>query len=239
MHLDVILIPAELAARPRPQTIAVVVDVIRATSSIVSAFEAGCRSIVPAESADEARRLQAADPGPLLCGERGGKRIAGFALGNSPREFIPDVVAGRDLILATSNGTRTLRLVGPGRAVAIAALLNRTAVADWLVAHGEDAFVICSGYEGAFSLEDAVCAGGIAERAAERGVELGDGARACRLLWARHAGELPALLRSTGWGRHIVEIGLAADLDFSARLDTTQVVPVLREGRITAEAPRR
>jgi 2-phosphosulfolactate phosphatase len=144
-------------------------------------------------------------------------------------------VAGRDLILATSNGTRTLRLVGPGRAVAIAALLNRRAVADWLAAHGDDAFVVCSGYEGAFSLEDAVCAGGIAERAAERGVELGDGARACRLLWQHYAAELPALLQSTGWGRHILALGLGPDLELCARLDTTEVVPVLRAGEIRAE----
>src|SRR5512138_3560413 len=120
MHLDVLLLPTELRARARPQTTAVVVDVIRATSSIVSAFEAGCRSILPAESEEEARSLQRAHPDALLCGERGGKRIPGFAFGNSPREFTAARVAGRDLILATSNGTRTLRAVGgPDRQVAI------------------------------------------------------------------------------------------------------------------------
>lgn len=234
MYLDALLIPAELSARSRPQPVAVVVDVIRATTSIVSAFEAGCRSILPAESEEEARSLQRAHPEALLCGERGGRRIPGFAFGNSPREFSTERVGGRDLILATSNGTRALRAVGPGRRVAIGALLNRAAVGAWLAAQGGEAFIVCSGYEGAFSLEDAVCAGGIAERAAEAGVRLGDGARACAVLWRRYAGELPTLLPATGWGKRVVALGLAADLEACARLDTTDRVPVLTEGRITA-----
>lgn len=235
MNVDVILVPCEFAGRARPERTAAVVDVIRATSSIVSAFAHGCRSLLPAESADEARRLHAAHPEAVLCGERRGRRIEGFALGNSPREFTRDAVADQALILATSNGTRTLRAVGAGRTVAIGACMNRAAVAAWLAARAEDALVVCSGYEGIFSLEDAVCAGGIVEAAAERGATLGDAAEACRLLWRRHAGDLPALLRTTAWGRHIVAIGLGPDLDFCARLDTTDVVPVLHDGRITAE----
>jgi 2-phosphosulfolactate phosphatase len=235
MHCDVILIPCEFAGRSRPQRTAVVVDVIRATSSIVSAFEHGCRSVLPAESADEARSLAASHPGALLCGEREGRRIEGFALGNSPREFTREAVAGKALILATSNGTRTLRAVSPGRTVAIGALMNRRAVAEWLQRRGDDALLICSGYEGIFSLEDAVCAGGIAEHAAASGAALGDGAEACRILWHRHAGDLRGLLRGTAWGQHILGIGLGADLDACARLDTTAAVPVLQDGLITAE----
>jgi 2-phosphosulfolactate phosphatase len=235
MRLDVVLVPCEFGGRPRPEPSAVVVDVIRATSSIVTAFEHGCRSVLPAESADEARVLRTRHPVALLCGERKGKRIEGFALGNSPREFTRERVAGKDLILATSNGTRTLRAVSPGRTVAIGALMNRAAVGAWLVGRSGEALLVCSGYEGIFSLEDAVCAGGIADRAAELGALLGDGARACQHLWRRHAGDLPALLRQTAWGQHIVSIGLGDDLDVCARLDTTDVVPVLRDGRITAD----
>ncbi len=235
MHVDVILIPCEFSARQRPQRAAVVVDVIRATSSIVSAFEQGCASILPAESADEARSLRAGHPEALLCGERKGTRIEGFALGNSPREFTRETVAGKTLILTTSNGTRTLRGVSPGRTVAIGALMNRGAVAEWLHGRGEDAIIVCSGYEGIFSLEDAVCAGGIAEAAAGLGAGLGDGAEASRTLWRRYSGDLAGLLRHTAWGQHILSIGLGADLDACARVDTTDVVPVLREGMITAE----
>jgi 2-phosphosulfolactate phosphatase len=213
----------------------VVVDVIRATSSIVTAFAHGCHTIFPAESVSDAQALKAAHPQALLCGERDGRRIEGFALGNSPREFTADAVGGQELILATSNGTRTLRAVNAGRSVAIGAPMNRAAVAVWLSERDTDALVVCSGFEGIFSLEDAVCAGGIVDRAAELGMALGDGAQACQVLWRRYAGDLPGLLARTAWGQHIISIGLGPDLEVCARLDMTDVVPVLRDGGITAD----
>jgi 2-phosphosulfolactate phosphatase len=148
-------------------------------------------------------------------------------------------VAGRDLILSTSNGTKTLRAVAEGRRVAIAAFLNRAAVADWLTSRQEDSLIVCSGYEGIFSLEDAVCAGAVVERASAQEVPpvLGDGARACLVLWERYRNDLPAFLKGSGWGRHIERIGLGPDLEICARLDTTTVVPVMVEGRIALEEP--
>ena len=234
MRLDVLLLPGELDARPRPQRAAVVIDVIRATSTIVSAFQHGVRSVLPVASVEEARRAQSATPDALLAGERGGQRLPGFDLGNSPREFVGDAVADRDVVLTTSNGTKTLRAVGEGRVVAIGAFLNRTAVGTWLLGRGEDALMVCSGYEGIFSLEDAVCAGAIVDGmcGASASLTLGDTARACRVLWGRYASEMPGLLRDTEWGRHIVHIGLGADLDLCAQLDVTSVVPVMAGGRI-------
>ena len=235
MHLDVLFLPRELDARSRPQRTAVVIDVIRATTSIVTAFQHGARSVSPVASVEEAQRTRESAPGALLAGERGGRRLPGFDLGNSPREFTPEAVRGRDVILTTSNGTKTLRAVQEGRSVAIGALLNRAAIGRWLLGRGEDAFIVCSGYEGVFSLEDAVCAGAVVDGLAAEGasVALGDGARASQVLWARYAPDLPGLLHETGWGRHIVEIGLGADLDLCAQLDVTEVVPVMAGGRIT------
>jgi 2-phosphosulfolactate phosphatase len=240
MRLEVLFLPCELPARPRPEGAAMVIDVIRATTTIVTAFQHGIRSVLPVESVEEARSLQATIPGALLAGERGGRRIAGFDLGNSPREFTREAVAGRDVILSTSNGTKALRAVGDGRRVAIAAFLNRSAVAEWFVAQQEDGLIVCSGYEGIFSLEDAVCAGSVVEQALARSAPLtiGDGARACLTLWQRFGADLPGLLGESGWGRRIVAIGLGADLDLCARLDSTDVVPVMADGRITLEVSR-
>lgn len=237
MNLDVLFLPAELPARERPERIAAVVDVIRATTTIVMAFRHGCRSIRPVAGVEEARAARADHPDALLAGEQGGERIAGFDIGNSPREFMAGLAAGRDVILNTSNGTKALRAVGTGRRVAIAALLNRTAVADWLVGQAQDALIVCSGYEGIFSLEDAVCAGGIVDRLAEQdpAAALGDGAAACRLLWAHHRHALAGLLPRTGWGRRIVAIGLGPDLEICAQLDTVGVVPVLEDEVIRPE----
>jgi 2-phosphosulfolactate phosphatase len=240
MRLEVLFLPCEIPARPRPEGAAVVIDVIRATTTIVTAFQHGIRSVLPAESVEEAQGLRATAPGALLAGERGGRRIAGFDLGNSPREFTREAVAGRDVILTTSNGTKTLRAVGDGRRVAIAAFLNRAAAADWVAARREDGLIVCSGYEGIFSLEDAVCAGAVVERALACSAPPtpGDGARACLALWQRFGADLPGLLRETGWGRRIAAIGLGADLDLCARLDSTDVVPVMAAERITLEASK-
>jgi 2-phosphosulfolactate phosphatase len=237
MHLEVLFLPGELPARPRPEGTAVVIDVIRATTTIVTAFQYGVRAVVPVASPEEARSVLVATPGAILAGERGGRRIAGFDLGNSPREFARSAIADRDVIITTSNGTKTLRAVGEGRRVAIAAFLNRAAVGDWLTARYEDGLIVCSGYEGIFSLEDTVCAGAVVEQVVSHGAppELGDGARACLALWQRFGADLSSLLRGSGWGRHIVAIGLGDDLDICARLDVTDVVPVMIEGRIALE----
>ncbi len=240
MRLDVLLLPAELSARPRPESTAAVIDVLRATTSIVVAFQHGCRSILPVSNSEEARRAHRGLPEGVLAGEEGGLRIPGFDLGNSPRDFTQEAVAGRDLILTTSNGTKTLRAVEDGRAVAIAAFLNRTAVADWLVARGEESLILCSGYEGIFSLEDAVCAGAIVDQAARRLAErldLGDGARACKILWERFHPDLPRLLSGTGWGERVVDLGLGPDIAICAQLDVTDLVPVMTAGRITLGTP--
>jgi len=237
MHLDVLLLPGELPARARPETTAVVIDVIRATTTIVTAFGHGVRSVLPVASPEEARRARVATPDAVLAGERGGQRMAGFDLGNSPREFTREAVGGRDVILTTSNGTKALRAVGERRVVAIGAFLNRAAVADWLVARGKDALIVCSGYEGIFSLEDSVCAGAIVDRAMAQAGELmlGDGARASQVLWTRYAPELSHLLPDTGWGRHVVSIGLGPDLELCAALDVTDAVPVMTAGRIARQ----
>jgi 2-phosphosulfolactate phosphatase len=237
MRLDVVLMPRELAVRPRSELYAVVIDVLRATTSIVVAFANGCRSILPVASAAEAWRARSTDPALVLAGEEGGLRVEGFDLGNSPREFTRAAVADRDVVLTTSNGTKAMRAVGPGRTVAIAALRNRAAVGDWVVARGADGLIVCSGYEGAFSLEDAVCAGAIVERAVRNAprLGLGDGARACRILWESFQSDLPRLLRGTGWGERMLKLGYEADLDFCAALDATDVIPAMREGRITKD----
>jgi 2-phosphosulfolactate phosphatase len=239
MHLDVLFLPSELPARPRPERIAVVVDVIRATTSVVTAFQHGCRSILPVASLEEARAALVASPEAVLAGEQGGSRIPGFVLGNSPREFSREMVAGRDVILTTSNGTKALRAVSAGRTVAIGAFLNRSAVSDWLVGRSADGLIVCSGYEGVFSLEDAVCAGAIVDHAArlEGHPHFGDGARACQALWERFGSDLSQLLRETAWGRNIVGLGLGADLSVCAGLDVTDVVPQMEKGRIRLGTP--
>jgi 2-phosphosulfolactate phosphatase len=239
MRLDVLLLPREIPVRPRPELYAVVVDVLRAMTSIVMAFQHGCRSILPVANSEEALAARAAYPDAVLAGEQGGLRVPGFDLGNSPREFTGKAVGGRDVILTTSNGTKALRAVAAGRTVAIGAFRNRAAVGDWLVAQGADSLIVCSGYEGGFSLEDAVCAGAIVDRARQlaKGLTLGDGARACQVLWQRYGSDLVALFRGTAWGQRMLALGFEADLAVCAEVDATGVVPQMEGERITLNRP--
>jgi 2-phosphosulfolactate phosphatase len=139
------------------------------------------------------------------------------------------------VILATSNGTRTLRAVDDGRMVAIGAFLNRSAVCRWLIFRDADSLIVCSGYEGGFSLEDAVCAGAIVDHAAGLATRLalGDGARACQALWREFGTDLPRLLQGTVWGQRIAAMGFGPDVEICARVDVTDVVPTMEGGRIT------
>src|ERR1700722_10394445 len=161
--LDTAAAPAFISARAPAATV-VVIDVLRATSTIVTALEHGAAGIVPVREADEAivvmRRL--GRERSLLCGERDSRLIAGFDLDNSPASYTRERVAGKTLILTTTNGTRALLEAARGNStVYCAALLNRAAIVERLVAAKGDAFILCAGNEGALSFEDTLCAGAI------------------------------------------------------------------------------
>lgn len=217
----------------------VVVDVLRATSSVVTALARGARAIIPAASTEDALRLvqSLGRDDTLLCGERRGLRIEGYDLGNSPREFTAETVADRRLVMNTTNGTRAfLAAEGSDRVVA-ASFLNLAAVVD-AVADTERLLVVCAGREDVFALEDALCAGLLLRRLEERDVALhpGDAARAALALVQDHAPDV-AFLASTAAGRALVEAGLEEDLSFCARLDAERLVPVLRDKALVPMAP--
>ena len=123
--------------------------------------------------------------------------------------------------------------------MAIGAFRNRAAVGDWLVARGADSLIVCSGYEGRFSLEDAVCAGAIVDwtLGVSTSLTLGDGARACHALWKKFGSDVLRFLSETGWGQRILALGFGPDLPMCAELDVTDVVPKMGEGRIALDNP--
>jgi 2-phosphosulfolactate phosphatase len=237
MRIDVALSPAEYPAKIPQARRAVLIDVIRATTSIVVAFQRGCAGVVPVRTPEEARvaRARLGDVPALLCGEQGGLRIPGFDLGNSPHEFLGASLAGRRLILCTSNGTRALASLGGVAELWIGALRNAAAVARALAGGAADALLACAGKDGAFCLEDAVCAGAIvhALRAGDGPVEPSDAAAAAEILFTHHREDLLGLLRGTDWGRRIEGIGLLEDLRLCAELDAAALAPRVRQGAIT------
>lgn len=237
MRLDVYLTPGELAPADILDRPVVVIDILRASSSIVQALSAGARSIYPVESIEEALRLANTfgRDDVLLCGERKCVPIEGFDLGNSPSEFTEERVAGKILVMTTTNGTYVMSQTGGASRVTIGSLLNLQAVVDDLVRSGGEPVIVCSGREKHFALEDVVAAGVIAERFLQaRPVEwtLNDGARAALAL-AREFPPSVEVFRQAASGQAVEAAGMDRDLAFCAQFDTHAVVPVLHERTIT------
>ena len=242
MKLDVAFLPSLL--RNPDRCVCVVVDVLRASSSLVVLMERGATEVLPAGSVGEARRLARDRPQHLLCGERGGLPPRGFHYGNSPAEFAALELAGRRAILCTSNGTKTLARVAAAPLVLVGALLNASAAgraaAESAAVQGLGIAVVCSGEEGgaAFALEDLVGAGAIVnailslgrEAPAQARLELSDAALAALTVYRAHQGQEQAALRASSHGRDLEALGFAEDLAFCARRDAFATVPHLRRG---------
>jgi 2-phosphosulfolactate phosphatase len=200
----------------------VVVDVLRATSVLTLARLHGARAILAAGTPEEALALRARHPGALLCGERDGRRIAGFDLGNSPFEYGFEVVGGRTLVFASTNGSQALLAARGARRRVLGAFVNATAVLE-AVAADEEIAVVCSGKLGGYALEDAALAGWLVERLAARGARVAGAAAAfARRTAPRDAAEVRARVQGAAHGRYLRSLGpeYARDVEFCAALDT-------------------
>jgi 2-phosphosulfolactate phosphatase len=237
MRLDVLLTPGELMPGDIAGRTVVVLDVLRASSTIVEALAAGARTLYPVASIEEALRLAntLGREEVLLCGERKCLPIEGFDQGNSPREFTADRVAGKTLVMSTTNGTLAISAATAGERVLIGSWLNFTAVVDELVRAETEPVFLCAGREKQFGLEDAVCAGQLAAAVMEArpGVEwkLNDGAQAAVALGQAFP-DPAALFPETAAGRGIIEAGLEPDLEFCARRDRHDVLPILTDRQL-------
>ena len=214
MRVHVAFTPDEAASAP----VGVVVDVLRATSTIPQALAAGYRRVLCCAQIEEARRLRGEIEGSLVGGERDAVRIEGFDVGASPREFLEP--RADTLILSTTNGTRTiLRAAEQCGVVLLGSLLNLGAVAEEVRERGEDVVVVCAGFKGAFALDDAYCAGRIV---ALLGGEHSDAAIAAGLVAGAFPDAHTALLART-YGPP----GLEEDILFCSRESVLPVVPRL------------
>jgi 2-phosphosulfolactate phosphatase len=195
VNLKTTFTPAEfevLARTDLSQTTCVVFDILRATSSMITALANGAEQILPVATIDEALAAKAEHPDALLCGERDGLRITAaqtggteFDLGNSPREFTAEIVAGKTLITTTTNGTRALRACANAEHTLVASFLNLTATSDYLrTAKPSQLVIVCGGTYEEAALEDTLAAGAIAESVWDLFDECDDASQAARLLFA-------------------------------------------------------
>jgi 2-phosphosulfolactate phosphatase len=222
--------------------IAVVIDVLRASTTIITALAHGAARVRPVLTVEEAR-AEAAALGTLLGGERGGLKIQGFDLGNSPREYSRDRVGGRSIVITTTNGTAALHACSGAADVLIGAVVNRSAVAA--AAHalalkhgGCDVHLVCAGTEGAVTEEDLLAAGAILDAAVQHhgcsedsldaaGREALGFFRATVAAGPSAAEAIAREFASSIGGRNLIDLGMDADLPVSAAIDSLPIVPRL------------
>jgi 2-phosphosulfolactate phosphatase len=229
MRLDVAPLPDVLDREALRTSTVLVIDVLRASTTMVAALGNGCAAIVPvSEPAEARRRARAMGPDALVAGERKGRMIDGFDLGNSPLEMTAERVGGKTLFFTTSNGTRALLAARAAPAIGVAALVNASAAAAWAHASGRDVIVVCAGERGRLSLEDTVCAGLLVDGLLrnEPGAVVTEAARDALDVGRGYGKAVARLAQDSSWGRHLALAGRAADLAACLVLDTTTLVPV-------------
>ena len=237
MSLQTTSTPADFEALAQTDlsgTTCVVLDILRATSSMITALANGAEQILPVATIEEALAAKAEHPEALLCGERDGLRITAaqtggteFDLGNSPREYTAEMVAGKTLITTTTNGTRALRACANAEHTLIASFLNLTATAEHLRAMApENLVLVCSGTYEEAALEDTLAAGALADALWEKYDECDDATQAARLLFTSAPVE-ETILQAKNAQRLLSLPDLADDVSFCLRRDAHSLLAAM------------
>lgn len=237
MHLDVFLMPCALTDDDLEGRIAVVIDVLRATTTITRALSAGARAIQPAADRAGIERLaeRAEDGSYLRAGERDGVKIDGYDLGNSPLDYTAETVADKTVLLTTTNGTRALAKAGAADKVVVASLLNSERVAEFLRERAQDVVLLCAGRYNRPALEDSLCAGSIVHHLDRLGVEREqtDAAHMVHAFYRRSMDDLAAAVEPSGSVQRLRSIGHERDLPVCLQQDTLPLLPTYADGEIT------
>ena len=213
--------------------VAVVIDVLRASTTIIQAFAAGAEMVIPCDEVETAQGIARLLPPDkvLLGGERHGARIPGFDLDNSPLKYVPETVAGKTLAFTTTNGTRALTRCQLADRVLIGAFVNRQAIVDALVQDGRPVHLVCAGTDGLITSEDVLFGGAVAQAVRERRQDRSipdDETQLALALWQtakNDADQIRQILRDSRGGRNLLELGFDHDIDRAAQCDLFKLVP--------------
>ncbi|MBI4496581.1 MAG: 2-phosphosulfolactate phosphatase [Chloroflexi bacterium] len=244
MDIDVTFTPADLAQQDRTGRIVVVLDVVRASTTIIQALAHGCARVLPQATVEEARSLAATLPPRerLLGGERNGQRISGFDLGNSPREYTAERVRDKTLVFTTTNGTRTLQAAQGADSILVGAFANLPAVVQKLAAAGRPVLLAAAGRLDRPVLDDVVCAGMFVQQLQERQPEGGSLSDAALLAWQvyrAYEGRLVEALRLSASGQALLRLGreYEDDLRCCAQVGVSSLIPAVNDGALLPLPP--
>jgi len=227
-QLNVCLTPALLPLYQVEKYIVVVIDIFRATSSICYGIENGAKAIIPVSEVEECLAYRDKEGcNHLLAAERDGSVVDGFDFGNSPFSYTNEKVAGRTIVLTTTNGTQALHLSRVAKRIVIGSFLNLTSLCNWLKSQNEDVLLVCSGWKNNFNLEDTLFAGAVAEQLVADGYRPDDSAIAAADLYTLGKANLNAYLAKTSHSERLKKLGIEEDIKFCLQVDLTTAIPVL------------
>jgi 2-phosphosulfolactate phosphatase len=231
-HVEVCFTPGEYAYYKDEFEIVVVIDVLRATSAICAAFQNGIKSIIPVPSVEEA--LDYKKKGWLAGAERKGQIVDGFDFGNSPFSYMREEFRNREVVLTTTNGTKSLDVAKDAEVVVVGSFLNLDALSKWLAEQNKNVLCLCSGWQDKFNLEDTICAGAISEYLIGTGKFTSDedSSIAAKYLYLSAKDNYLGYLKSSSHRRRLKNLNLNEDIKYCLTPNQTTVIPILRNGKL-------
>lgn len=233
--IRVCLSPALIGNYKLEQTTVVVIDILRATTSMCVAFGHGAAAMIPLETVEEAAAYR--DQGYLVGAERNGEMIPGFDFGNSPYSYMRPLT-GQRIAITTTNGTQAIHAARHAQQIVIGAFANKTVLTDYLLAQSGDVLLLCSGWKNNVNLEDTIFAGAMVVALASVCQPRDDAATISSLLYtAANQNKRYYLQNSTHYQR-LLQLRLQADVKYCLRADTQPVLPIYRDGQLVNALPQ-
>lgn len=225
------LSPALLPSYDLKDSIVVIIDVFRASSSICYGIHNGAAAIIPVSTVEECFKYKATDC--LLAAERNGAIVDGFSFGNSPFSYTEDKVKGKTIVLTTTNGTRSIQLSKEkAKMVLVGSFLNITALCDWLKGQDQSVVLLCAGWKENFSLEDTLFAGAAVEKLKEEFFIKDDSAHAAFDLYQLAKADIGSYLKKSSHSVRLEKLNIEADIRFCLEIDSIDSIPVLEGNKL-------
>jgi 2-phosphosulfolactate phosphatase len=231
-NVEVCFTPGEYAYYKDDYEIVVVIDVLRATSAICAAFDNGIKAIIPVPTVEEAWEYK--QKGYFAGAERKGQIVEGFDFGNSPFSYMNEELRGKEVVLTTTNGTKSLDVAKDAETVVIGSFLNLDALSLWLSKQDKNVLCLCSGWQDKFNLEDTICAGAISEFLINTGnfTSVEDSSIAAKYLYLSAKDNYLGYLKSSSHRRRLKNLNLNEDIKYCLTPNQTAVIPILRDGKL-------
>ncbi len=228
--VDVCFSPALLPLYSIQDSVVVVIDIFRATSSICYGIDNGASEIIPVSTVEECQSYVGKDY--LLAAERNGEVVTGFDFGNSPFAYSISKVKNKKIVLTTTNGTNAINLSKQAHQIIIGSFLNLTAVCNYLIAKDRNVLLLCAGWKNKFNLEDSLFAGAVVNQLKYAEPTLCDASIAAEDIYLKAKPDLRKYLRKSSHSHRLQELNIENDILFCLQQDIVQTIPVLQNGKI-------